>query len=826
MILLCLASSGIWEEVLKIMLEVLPQALEVSHQGSDYYFTLLYSLLTEENCTTSKVLEQLLKATELCVQQVLAEQEKAQAKGAYIVNISLGHGLVCLLGMISNLSSFPWGKEIIRNSKNLANYIINSFLNVRKIHFVKNKVISESQGHLEKLFDLLHLDCSEGQRHNFLLECIEALLQRQDDPLAQSFLIQQITRIIAPAKPEPVYCLKLEKAPTQEEFIRGNMEKNPYSSKEVGPLMSNVRERICKELEYSDPEILELLVAEQIVAPSLSVNDVYEHVLWPTLKNLNPKYQGKKPSEFLLEELPPMIITFRLAGLDGEATENIIESIPGTGNVEEDPEIKYAITSVLGQDIKGSSMIAYCLELLRSSWVQHVSDSVLNLLYYSCQISINRHKLCETGGVPVLFDILHRIPETEFINILKIISLLIEDPNTQPYIARSAEPIKIMVNLLMKYPMSENLQMFTKITHFLPYLCHTNYQACRVLVNFFKTQINISSFNQSLPATQEILSCLVLMLDNLPAAHSTLRDEFLSSGLTQQAVTEFTNLDPYQISPQNAVSILKVLKGLMRAHPPSQSLLKPALIEKIFSMKNASHDIGPAAEMLIEAILENKKFSNPAVSDLLEIMILNEDEQRREKANKKREEVLKQFQVPDLNKFGDMLDEEAGLACVICKEGYTLRPDDLLGFYVFVTPVQVHTGIEHPTGEGDVIPIMSLVTHFNPIHLSCHREAARAEKNMKKPKSEWEGATIRNQHTKCNNWYPIWGPKITRQDYSMGVQRMFSSYNLMESRVHNEIHNLRLQLQRFGLEESFSKESKGGGPEHNLQAIPYMLHMI
>eukprot|EP00358_Blepharisma_japonicum_P002481 CAMPEP_0202954788 /NCGR_PEP_ID=MMETSP1395-20130829/51131_1 /ASSEMBLY_ACC=CAM_ASM_000871 /TAXON_ID=5961 /ORGANISM="Blepharisma japonicum, Strain Stock R1072" /LENGTH=154 /DNA_ID=CAMNT_0049670607 /DNA_START=2456 /DNA_END=2917 /DNA_ORIENTATION=- len=154
-------------------------------------------------------------------------------------------------------------------------------------------------------------------------------------------------------------------------------------------------------------------------------------------------------------------------------------------------------------------------------------------------------------------------------------------------------------------------------------------------------------------------------------------------------------------------------------------------------MKNASHDIGPAAEMLIEAILENKKFSNPAVSDLLEIMILNEDEQRREKANKKREEVLKQFQVPDLNKFGDMLDEEAGLACVICKEGYTLRPDDLLGFYVFVTPVQVHTGIEHPTGEGDVIPIMSLVTHFNPIHLSCHREAARAEKNMKKPKSEW-----------------------------------------------------------------------------------------
>lgn len=317
-----------------------------------------------------------------------------------------------------------------------------------------------------------------------------------------------------------------------------------------------------------------------------------------------------------------------------------------------------------------------------------------------------------------------------------------------------------------------------------------------------------------------------MLLDSLPASHFTLRDEFLASGLTQQVIYEFSILDPYQIHPQNAVSILKALKGLLRAHNASQELISGQIIEKIFSMKNASHDIGPAAECLIEAVLDSKDKSNPAVSDLLEIMINNEDEQRKEKANKRREEVLQQFQVADLKQFGDTLDEEIGLACVICKEGYTLRPDDLLGFYIYVTPVQVHSGIETSSGEGENMPIMSMVTHFNPIHLSCHREAARAEKNMKKPKSEWEGATIRNQHTKCNNWFPIWGPKITRQDYSMGVQRMFSGYSLVESRAHNEIHNLRLQLSRFAFEESFSKESKGGGPEHNLQAIPYMLHMI
>ena len=51
--------------------------------------------------------------------------------------------------------------------------------------------------------------------------------------------------------------------------------------------------------------------------------------------------------------------------------------------------------------------------------------------------------------------------------------------------------------------------------------------------------------------------------------------------------------------------------------------------------------------------------------------------------------------------------------------------------------------------------VMSMVTHFNPIHLSCHRNAIRAENSMRKPKSEWEGASIRNSHTRCNNWFPI-----------------------------------------------------------------------
>ena len=40
------------------------------------------------------------------------------------------------------------------------------------------------------------------------------------------------------------------------------------------------------------------------------------------------------------------------------------------------------------------------------------------------------------------------------------------------------------------------------------------------------------------------------------------------------------------------------------------------------------------------------------------------------------------------------------------------------------------------------------MTHFNCIHLKCHESAAKADKKMKKPKSEWDGAEIRNAYTK------------------------------------------------------------------------------
>jgi hypothetical protein len=54
------------------------------------------------------------------------------------------------------------------------------------------------------------------------------------------------------------------------------MSKNPYPSKSLGNTIGDVREKICKELELAEPELIELLVANKIVGTALSVKSVYE----------------------------------------------------------------------------------------------------------------------------------------------------------------------------------------------------------------------------------------------------------------------------------------------------------------------------------------------------------------------------------------------------------------------------------------------------------------------------------------------------------------------------------------------------------------------
>jgi hypothetical protein len=107
-------------------------------------------------------------------------------------------------------------------------------------------------------------------------------------------------------------------------------------------------------------------------------------------------------------------------------------------------------------------------------------------------------------------------------------------------------------------------------------------------------------------------------------------------------------------------------------------------------------------------------------------------------------------------------EEEQHLRCMVCREGYRLRPHELLCAYVHCKPVYRVGGAAAaaaaasggmPVGgtaamlipEGlPVAAAYASVTHFNLIHASCHASARTADAALRQPKREWDGATLRN----------------------------------------------------------------------------------
>lgn len=96
---------------------------------------------------------------------------------------------------------------------------------------------------------------------------------------------------------------------------------------------------------------MELLVANQIVDLDLPIRLVYEQVWWPHIcREKNPElYEVPPIKDAAPSDLSPMVVVYRLAGIDGEATEDRVESLQDEQATEKDLEKRFAITKVLCQ---------------------------------------------------------------------------------------------------------------------------------------------------------------------------------------------------------------------------------------------------------------------------------------------------------------------------------------------------------------------------------------------------------------------------------------------------------------------------------------------
>ena len=206
---------------------------------------------------------------------------------------------------------------------------------------------------------------SDDRKHCYLAACVKVLESQvrflpSKNVLSSCILCQEgimsliksMCDVVQPP-PKPL-ALKvfMRRAPSQEEFFRGSLLKNPIavstlkSASGTEPTMNDLRQHIANDLQMSDSaELLELLVGGKIINLSLKVR-VVQQVLW--VKYVCDSTDSGYSSDTSASSLPPMVVTYRLAGVDGEATEDKVESVidpKDSGQI--DAEKEYAITKVI-----------------------------------------------------------------------------------------------------------------------------------------------------------------------------------------------------------------------------------------------------------------------------------------------------------------------------------------------------------------------------------------------------------------------------------------------------------------------------------------------
>lgn len=91
---------------------------------------------------------------------------------------------------------------------------------------------------------------------------------------------------------------------------------------------------------------------------------------------------------------------------------------------------------------------------------------------------------------------------------------------------------------------------------------------------------------------------------------------------------------------------------------------------------------------------------------------------------------------------------------------------------------------------GSGAALASTVTAFNVIHVACHHEAARADRSMRVPKTEWEGAALRNSRVACNSLLPLRSPTTSEERYQLGLERHMANLGEVKAAVYTLVMNI------------------------------------
>ncbi|CAI0553248.1 unnamed protein product [Linum tenue] len=907
--LLCAQSSSRRFRLLNLLMALLPATL-ASGESATEYFELLFKMTDSEDARLFLTVQGCLSTICKLITQEVGNVHSLER--SLHVDISQGfilHKLIELLGKFLEVPNIR--SRFMRN--NLLPDILEALIVIRGLVVQKTKLISDCNRLLKDLLDGLLLESSENKRQ-FIRACVSGLRIHAKERKARTcqFILEQLCNLICPSKPESVYLLVLNKAHTQEEFMRGSMTKNPYSSAEIGPLMRDVKNKICQQLDLlgliEDDYGMELLVAGNIISLDLSIAQVYEQV-W---KKSNSQSSNSMINNTLLSssaasarDCPPMTVTYRLQGLDGEATEPMIKELEEDREESQDPELEFAIAGAV-RECGGLEILLGMIQPLQDDFKSNHEQlvAVLDLLMHCCRIRENRRALLKLGALGLLLETARRAFSVDAMEPAEGILLIVESltleanesdnisitqsaltvSNEKTGTGEEAKKIVLMFLERLCHPSSglkksnkqqRNTEMVARI---LPYLTYGEPAAMEALVEHFNPYLqdwmefdNLQKEHEDNPKDDIItekaakqrftIENFVRVSESLKTSScgERLKDIIVEKGITDTAVRHLR--ESFAVAGQAGFKstaewalglklpsvplILSMLRGLSMGHFATQRCIDEGrILPLLHTLEGVSgeNEIGARAENLLDT-LSNKEGKGDGFLEekVHELRRATKDDMRR-RALRKREEMLQGLGMrqelssdggerivvarPNLEGLEDVEEEADGLACMVCREGYSLRPSDLLGVYTFSKRVNLGAGT---SGSARGECVYTTVSYFNIIHFQCHQEAKRADAALKNPKKEWEGATLRNNESLCNSLFPIRGPLVPLSQYARYVDQFWDNLNALGradgSRLRLLTYDVVLMLARFATGASFSAESRGGGRESNSRFLPFMVQM-
>lgn len=919
-----------------------------------------------------------------------------------LINFLEGYSLKRLVSLLRHtLQAVPSQRLSLReqlfetDDNNLVRSLQRAYICVRKLISMRTKLTDECGAQLCEILLSKEFLFNGPTVSAVVSACVSELksANMRNDAQAIAILLEELCLMLCPEGKEPTCMLSLNKAPTQEEFIRGSMSRNPYPSSSFdGPLMRDVKNKICRDLDlpglFEDDFAMELLVAGSLIKLDLPIMPVFEHVwrgstaastasiqpaqirafgLRRSRGNGNRSRSGGIRSTILslrrmqserdaadedvrLESRPdpPMVVVYRLSGLDGEATEPIIDSLPRDAKSEEDSEELYRDTIILGE--VGGLDILFKLLSVVSSWGDDAETAVrapaLRLLRASCAVAQNRALLAKSANaVDTLLDCAASAfehaqgspaaavsAESLLIAAEQILAQQRKELESHSMVAQDSvhiafhDPSEVMSRVrvfmgrlaLATSPKAEN-----SILHLLPFLIQGIPGAVDLVLQhvcFSLETVDISEDEQR--KARQLGTVLLATPRDLRGNEFVLQT--IGAGIARDAVNYVVRKFPVpkhenwllwedSLEGHGPPLILRVLTGLSMFLGTKQEQLsagshfldilkdQPQIIPVLCQLEMAVSEsaIGTSAEVLLEALTRDDFIASETTREREIIKRF-----RREAAEASRTAVLREtglLSAPidvnggpknvsqkskdeDSGNFGEdnvlkLLEEvpdEEGPACVVCGDGFQCRPEEALVFYVYCRKVSLdlsntsnlRSGGESTSNSGQnstrlewetwsstrsrsgsssksgTNSCFTTVTHLNAIHVSCHKEAARVDRSSRR--DEWDGASLRNSQTKCNNLFPVRPPlslksessdtsssliKASASSYCSAVEGYFSRLSSLgrTSVTHAKAvsYDLGQGLLRFaeGGTGVFSEHARGGGPHSNACLIPHLVQL-